>query len=88
MGSDLIEELGEWKNASKIARMAEIICVMRPGSLEPEISDRTREMGFKIHYLPTPGLDISSTMIKEKIDAGESLEGLVPGAAEDDDWEE
>ncbi len=78
MGSDLIEELGDWKNAAKIAKMADIICVMRPGSIDVDIPQRVKEMNFKIHFLPTPGLDISSSQIREMIESGESVDSLAP----------
>ena len=80
LGSDLLEDLSEWKNASKIARMADIICVLRPGSLEVEIPSRVHEMGFRVHFLPTPGIDVSSTMIKEMLSSGDDLSGIIPDA--------
>lgn len=78
IGSDELEELGEWKNAGRIARDAQIICISRPGYPETELPEKVRELRFKVHFVKSPNVDISSTMLKEKLEAGESILNLVP----------
>ena len=58
--------------------MARVICVKRPGFLESDVPNKVRELGFKIDYIKTPGLDISSHDIKEKLEGCEEVAHLVP----------
>ena len=78
IGSDLISDLHKWKNASRIAQMAHIICVKRPGFLEDDVPQEVKEMGFKIDFMKTPGFDISSHDIKEKLIAGDDVSEFIP----------
>ena len=78
IGSDLVFDLDRWKNASRIAQMARIICVKRPGFLETQVPDKVREFGFKINFIKTPGVDVSSHEIKEKLECGEDVSAFVP----------
>ncbi len=78
IGSDLLFDLDKWKNASRIARDAKIICVKRPGFLETQVPKKIKELGFRIEFIKTPGFDISSSDIKEKIRNGEDVSNLVP----------
>lgn len=78
IGSDLVYDLDKWKNASRIASMVRVICVKRPGFLESDVPNKVRELGFKIDYIKTPGLDISSHDIKEKLEGCEEVAHLVP----------
>ena len=78
IGSDLIEDLDKWKNASRIAQMANIICVKRPGFLDEQVPQKVTETGFKIDFIKTPGYDISSSELKEKLKNGGDVSGFVP----------
>ena len=83
IGSDLVFDLDKWKNASRIAQMARIICVKRPGFLEAQVPDKVKELGFKIDFIKTPGVDVSSHEIKEKLNCGEDISNLVPPSTVD-----
>ena len=78
IGSDLLFDLDRWKNASRIARDAKIICVKRPGFLETELPQKVKDLGFKIEFIKTPGFDISSSEIKSKIESGDDVSSFVP----------
>lgn len=83
VGSDLIGELDSWKNASKIAKLSEIICVVRPEYEDIEATLVDSDVKFKVHFLPTPGFDISSTEIKEMIESGEDISEFLPEGLRD-----
>lgn len=78
IGSDLANELDRWKNASRIAQMANIVCIMRPGYNEKMLPEKVRELGFKVNFIKSPNVDVSSTQIREMLKAGEDVTGLVP----------
>ena len=78
IGSDLANELDRWKNASRIAQMANVVCIMRPGYNEKMLPEKVRELGFKVNFIKSPNVDVSSTQIREMLKAGEDVTGLVP----------
>ena len=78
IGSDLVFDLDRWKNASRIAQMARVICVKRPGFLEAQVPSKVKELGFKIDFIKTPGVDVSSHEVKDKLACGEAVSNLVP----------
>lgn len=78
VGSDLLYELSEWKSCTKIAKLADVICICRPNNKPDEITmENLRDMGFKIKVLTGDLLDISSSDIKERISQGLPVNGLV-----------
>jgi nicotinate-nucleotide adenylyltransferase len=73
MGSDNLQSIDRWKNASEIVATYPIIVYPRPGfaiSQLPEFS--------KISIIEAPQLDISSTLIRKGIGEGKKLQFLVP----------
>ena len=71
LGSDLLEELPLWKNAGRIARDSHILCVTRPGVAIKEIPSEVKDAGFKVSFISAKSYDVSSTEIKEMLEAGE-----------------
>ena len=71
IGSDLISELPLWKNASRIARDARIICVTRPGVDIFDVPQEVVEAGFKVDIVKAKSVDVSSSEVKEFIERGE-----------------
>lgn len=78
IGSDLVDELDRWKNASRIAQLAKITCIARPGYDAKSVPDKVKELGFKIDFIKSPCLDISSTELREMLKNGEDVSGIVP----------
>lgn len=74
MGGDLVSQLSQWKDYREILRDYKIYVYPRLGedtSLYPE----------SITVLDgAPCMDVSSTMIRERLERGESIEGLVDKA--------
>ncbi len=85
VGSDTIQELASWKDIDHLLEICHFIAANRPGSaytLE-DIIKPFGEKGFKrIHSLPTPELEISSTDVREKVRQGRSIKYFVPESVE------
>lgn len=80
-GADAILEILTWRSPQELARSCEFIAVARPGydlqRLTKEMSDLLRG---RAHILNVPGVAVSSTEIRRRAAAGESLRYLVPPA--------
>lgn len=88
IGTDTLYQLQTWREIGRICRMTEFLCMGRSG--EPDAPDPAvqirmleSEYGAVIHSSGFTGPDISSTRIRERIRAGESISRLVPPAVEE-----
>lgn len=73
-GADALMEMGTWKDPARIARLAHVVGVHRPGhriGIPP-----LPEGSWGI--VEIPGIDVSSTQVRRLLAAGESVAGLVP----------
>ena len=86
IGSDSMAELSTWHKSRELVGKAHFVAAERPGveiNLE-EVRKFFGDEGMKhIHRFTTPGLDISSTDIRERIRAGRSIKYLVPELVEE-----
>ena len=71
-GMDIVDELLEWRDSSRLLENTLMIVVERPGFDEAKLRDVARELGAEDRILPhrTTPLDISSTEIRRRIKAG------------------
>jgi nicotinate-nucleotide adenylyltransferase len=74
MGTDQSQEFGEWKQPETLLAMLEFIIIARPGFDKEKISELLRR---KAAFLEL-NIDISSTMIRNRIKSGKSIRYLVP----------
>jgi nicotinate-nucleotide adenylyltransferase len=78
-GVDAILEILNWHQPEQLAQLCEFIAVTRPGyqpqRLEAVLS---RQFLARTHLLHIPGLAISSTELRQRAGAGESLRYLTP----------
>ena len=82
-GADAVLEILTWHEYGKLVRECQFIAVTRPGFvLErlPEIVDAA--FLDRVHYLPIPRLEISSTDIRKRVREGRSLKYLTPEPVE------
>jgi nicotinate-nucleotide adenylyltransferase len=82
MGADMLFDLPRWYQAERVIELAEIIAVTRPGFDQAmsdhylqQLPDEWRE---HIHFVDMPGLEISSTWLRERLDQGLPVTHLVP----------
>lgn len=82
IGADTLLTLENWKKIEKVLGMCEFIVVNRPGYKTEEVLDKIKEYSTKyditMRFLEVPGLDISSSIIRDKIIAGDSVKYLMP----------
>jgi len=78
IGDDSFAEFPSWKKPDAILAQAKLLVLPRPGKARraPE------SMHGKYEYLPFQESDVSSTEIRRRVAAGESIADLVPEAVE------
>jgi nicotinate-nucleotide adenylyltransferase len=73
IGADNISKLNEWREADELAKLAEFVAVPRPGEITTQFPKPFR--GKILKGFP---LEISSSQIRARINAGLPIENLVP----------
>jgi nicotinate-nucleotide adenylyltransferase len=96
VGADAFAEIGTWKDYPAIVTRAHFAVVSRPGLAATELPRRLPSLAARM-IIPTPTLesrapavflidadtaDVSSTEIRRRCVAGQSITGLVPPAVE------
>lgn len=76
LGADNVSEIESWYRPERIFQRVRVAAVNRPG-FEP-----SGKFASNILYFDMEPVAISSTLIREKIKAGDSISGLVPAAVE------
>lgn len=86
VGSDQFIALESWYKGKDILNDFQIILAARPGYKKKLVDDKveryTSVYGTSVRVLKNEMLDISSTMIKERIKAGDEIGDLVPAEIE------
>lgn len=72
MGGDMISDFKNWKNPHELASLIKLVGVKRPGYVQ--LCD------FPIIWVDAPFMSVSSTQIRELLQAGNSVKYLVPQA--------
>jgi nicotinate-nucleotide adenylyltransferase len=73
IGTDVIETFGKWREPERIARLAQVVVVRRG-------DEQVGAGGMGFRQLQTRRIDVSSTEIRARIRAGQSINGFVPPA--------
>lgn len=80
-GTDAVADLPTWKYNRELMETCDFICASRPGD-EDKIKQSVRYFGSlglqKIHFLRTPELEISSTILRGLIRSDRSVRYLMP----------
>ena len=89
IGGDSALEFSTWKDPAKIASLATIMVRIRPGVIMPTeqefISQLGKELGVQskvIFVAGPPYLDVSSSLLKERVSNNKSVRYLLPRAVE------
>jgi nicotinate-nucleotide adenylyltransferase len=89
IGADSLYEISSWKEVERLSRLCDFITVARTGYPLEGLSPGTLSIGEALFrrlaggIIRTPHIDISSTMIRERVRAGRSIEYMVPDAVAD-----
>lgn len=86
MGADEILEIENWRQPEKLLSMCSFIAVTRPGFTQLEVEKKTKQLknkyGCDIYFTEIPGMDISSSDLRNRVKNGESIKYLVPEKVE------
>jgi len=80
IGADQVSELPKWREAEALIIEANFVVMARPGY---EIDWNQLPEAFRVlqnHVVEAPLVKISSTEIRRRVAAGESIDGLTPPA--------
>ncbi len=85
VGSDMLSDLPNWYQTEEVLKLAGVLCVPRIG-LNQTDAQTARELnerfGAKVTILSGRADMISSTEVRDKLEAGQSVNGLLPDAVE------
>lgn len=85
IGYDTLKELGTWRSIGEVCKLCSFIVVNRNndrGDMEKSIKENKEKYNAKIHIVDIPNIEVSSTDIRSRKEAGESIKYLVPESVE------
>ena len=87
IGADVVFDLLSWRDYKNVFRMCEFIAVRRTGYNDEALQDRIKmlknEYKAKMNLTDCPSIDISSSLIRDRVKAGRSIKYLVPPKVEE-----
>lgn len=84
VGMDSLRDLATWREPARVLEQCILVAVSRPGYPPPDLREVERQVpgaAERVLVLETPGVDISSTDLRERVAAGRSIRYLVPEPA-------
>lgn len=83
-GADAILEILAWKNPEELLELAILIAATRPGYPLERLAETTGRLGApgRIQVMEIPAIGVSSSLVRRKVAAGESIRYLVPEGVE------
>lgn len=86
MGADSLLLMKTWKDAGVLAARGNFIVVTRPGYHvkwdEAPLSELPGDLRNRLVFLEIPGMDISSSEIRRRVQMGKSIKYMLPGSVE------
>ena len=84
LGRDALADLPNWHAPERVLELATLAVAGRPGEGEPTASEALPGgLSGRVIWLDMPPVDVSATDVRQRVQAGRSLEGLVPKAVGD-----
>lgn len=86
LGADSLVLFHTWKEPKRICKCCRILAAtrdrMETAVLKEHMERLKRELGARIEPLETPNIDISSNMLRERVQRGKSIRYYVPDSVE------
>lgn len=84
MGADALAEISTWKEPDRLLRICPIVAVSRPGCEQAVLEEAVGGLAAsdRVIVFDLPDLAVSSTTIRARVAAGETIRYLVPLAVE------
>jgi nicotinate-nucleotide adenylyltransferase len=88
VGADVAAGLPGWREPAQITRLARLAVVERAGSRRDAVTEALArvqggagsEPGADVTFLDMPAVEVSSSLVRERVAGGEPIDGLVPDA--------
>jgi len=78
-GVDAVAEIGTWREAKEVARLTTFLAAPREGAPFESLADALDpDLGARVLPLSTPRVDISSTLLRERVRSGLPIRYLTP----------
>lgn len=78
IGTDAFKGLKTWHNIDKLKEMVEFIVFPRENSFSCSDIDSFKNDGYNFICVDKPFVDVSSTMVRERVKNGQDISNLVP----------
>jgi nicotinate-nucleotide adenylyltransferase len=86
IGADSLQDLPIWRDPAGIAELATIVAVNRGGRPMPDLQPLRNALGVevvnRVQLITMPGIDLSSTDIRDRVRQGKSIRFMTPRACE------
>ncbi len=76
VGYDAAQHLDTWHRVEQLRQLATLVVVNRP-----RFDEVVDVPGWKVEVVDIPSIDVSSSMVRERLATGLPVDGLVPAAA-------
>ena len=82
VGADMARTLPQWREPEEILRLARLAVAERDGAAREEIVAALEGVGAaeRVSFLDMPPVDVSSSMVRERVAHGLAIDSLVPPA--------
>lgn len=84
VGSDSLRDILTWRQPQRIIELCELVVAERPGSdiNLPQLEEALPGLTARLHRVPMPLLEISSSDLRARLNTGRSIAYLTPPAVE------
>ncbi len=85
LGADMARTLGRWREPHEILALARLAVAERDGSARREILRALQRLDGvpRVAFLDMAPVDVSSSMVRQRVAGGQAIVGLVPDAVAD-----
>ena len=81
LGQDNLAQLPQWQEPSRLMEVCYLVAVNRPGAPRPKLKSLEKSLpgiSKRVMFLDSPEIDISASMVRERVARGLSVRHLVP----------